>query len=72
MLHGQTCGLGLMVKDTWLILYYAIEKGFIENEGNFCSFVPELFTLKYVYRMWGGSVALEDIANAKSEVRRMM
>ena len=44
----------------------------IENEGKSCSFDPELITLEYVYRMWGGQVAIEDIATAMEEVRRMM
>ena len=34
---------------------------FLENEGKSCSFDPELITPEYVYRMWGGSVPLEDI-----------
>jgi hypothetical protein len=29
-------------------------------------------TPQYVYRMWGGSIAIDDIANAMVEVRRMM
>lgn len=44
---------------------------FIEKEGKSCSFDPELITPLYVYRMWGGSVAIEDIATAMVEVRRM-
>ena len=31
---------------------------------------PELIAPEYVYRMWGGSVAIEDIATAMEEVRR--
>ena len=46
-------------------------QSFIENEGKSCSFDPELITPKYVYRMWGGAVAVEDIATAMEEVRRM-
>lgn len=35
-------------------------QSFIENEGKSCSFDPELITPEYVYRMWGGAVAIED------------
>ncbi len=44
---------------------------FIESEGKSCSFDPELITPEYVYRMWGGAVAIEDIAAAMEDVRRM-
>ena len=44
---------------------------FIECEGKSCSFDPELITPEYVYRMWGGTVAIGDIATAMEEVRRM-
>ena len=44
---------------------------FIESEGKSCSFDPELITPEYVYRMWGGAVAIEDIATAMEGVRRM-
>ena len=46
-------------------------KEFLENEGKSCSFDPELITPVYVYRMWGGAVAIEDIATAMEDVRRM-
>ena len=46
-------------------------QSFIECEGKSCSFDPELITPEYVYRMWGGAVAIEDIATAMEEVRRM-
>jgi len=39
-------------------------KEFMENEGKSCSSDPELITAEYVYRMWGGSVAIEEISNA--------
>lgn len=42
---------------------------FMECEGKSCSFDPELITPEYVYRMWGGAVAIEDIATAMEEVR---
>ena len=42
---------------------------FIECEGKSCSFDPELITPEYVYRMWNGSVALEDIEKAMAEIK---
>ena len=42
---------------------------FIENEGKSCSFDPELITPEYVYRMWGGSVAIDEIATGLTELR---
>lgn len=39
-------------------------QSFIESEGKSCSFAPELITPEYVYRMWNGRVALEDIEAA--------
>lgn len=47
-------------------------RDFIENEVRSCSMDYGCITPEYVYRMWGGSVAIEEIANAMSEVRRMM
>ena len=47
-------------------------KEFMESEGHSCSFDPGLITPEYVYRMWGGAVAIEDIATAMEEVKRMM
>ena len=46
-------------------------KSFIENEGRSCSMDFGCVTPEYVYRMWGGTVAVEDIATAMEEVRRM-
>ncbi len=31
---------------------------FMEQEAKSCSFNPELITPEYVYRMWGGAVAV--------------
>lgn len=45
---------------------------FIEDEARSCSMDFGCVTPLYVYRMWGGSVAIEEIANAMEEVRRMM
>ena len=39
-------------------------QSFIESEGKSCSFDPELITPEYVYRMWGGAVAIEEIEEA--------
>ena len=44
-------------------------KDFIESEGKSCSFDPELITPEYVYRMWGGSVAMDEIATGLTELR---
>ena len=45
---------------------------FMDNEARSCSMDFGCVTPWYVYRMWGGQVALEDIESALSEVRRMM
>ena len=44
-------------------------KEFLENEGKSCSFDPELITPEYVYRMWGGSVKLDEIEEAMKELK---
>ncbi len=44
-------------------------KEFMECEGRSCSFDPELITPEYVYRMWGGSVAIDKIATGLKELR---
>ena len=46
-------------------------KQFIESEMRSCSMDIGGITPLYVYRMWGGAVAIEDIATAMEEVRRM-
>ena len=43
-------------------------QSFIESEGKSCSFDPELITPEYVYRAWGGAVAIEDIATAMEDL----
>ena len=45
---------------------------YMENEARSCSMDFGCVTPEYVYRMWGGSIAIEEITNAMSEVRRMM
>lgn len=47
-------------------------KQFMENEARSCSMNFGCVTPEYIYRMWGGNVAIEEIANAMSAVRRMM
>ena len=47
-------------------------KEFMESEARSCSMDYGCITPLYVYRMWGGAVALEDIEKAMAEVRRMM
>ena len=47
-------------------------KEFMEYEARSCSMDPGCITPLYVYRMWGGSVALEEIERAMEEVRRKM
>jgi len=42
---------------------------FIENETRSCSMDFGGITPLYVYRMWNGSVALEDIEAAMAEVK---
>ena len=44
-------------------------KEFIENEARSCSMDPGCITPLYVYRMWGGTVALEDIEAAMAEIK---
>ena len=43
-------------------------KDFVENETRSCSMDFGCITPLYVYRMWGGSVSLEEIESAFKEV----
>ena len=43
---------------------------FIENEARSCSMDPGCITPLYVYRMWGGSVSLEEIERGLAELRK--
>ena len=36
-------------------------RDFMVQEARSCSFNPELITPEYVFRMWGGSVAIDEI-----------
>jgi hypothetical protein len=42
---------------------------FLENEARSCSMDFGCVTPLYVYRMWGGTVAIEDIATGLMELR---
>lgn len=42
---------------------------FLEDEARSCSMDFGCVTPLYVYRMWGGSVAIEDIATGLDELR---
>ena len=44
-------------------------KTFIENEARSCSMDYGCITPEYVYRMWGGVVALEEIEAGLAEIR---
>ena len=45
---------------------------FMENEARSCSMDFGCVTPLYVYRMWGGSVTLDEIERAMADVRRLM
>ena len=45
-------------------------KEFMEHDARSCSMDPGCITPEYVYRMWGGSVALEDIEAGLEELRK--
>ena len=44
-------------------------KAFIEDKARSCSMDFGCVTPEYVYRMWGGSIALEDIEAAMAEIK---
>lgn len=44
-------------------------KQFMEYEARSCSMDFGCVTPEYVYRCWGGSVAIQEIANAMDEMR---
>lgn len=45
---------------------------FMENEARSCSMDFGCVTPKYVYRMWGGDVPLNEIEAAMADVRSLM
>ncbi len=47
-------------------------KQFVESEMRSCSMDIGGITPLYVYRMWGGLAAIEDIGTAMADVRMMM
>lgn len=42
---------------------------FLENEAKSCSMDFGCITPLYVYRMWGGTVAIDDIENGLKEIK---
>jgi len=45
-------------------------KSFIESEARSCSMDFGCVTAEYVYRMWGGTVTIEEIATGLKELRK--
>ena len=45
-------------------------KDFVESEMRSCSMDIGGITLLYVYRMWGGSVAIDEISTGMTELRK--
>ena len=45
-------------------------KEFMENEARSCSMDYGCITPEYVYRMWGGQVAIDEIATGLKELRK--
>lgn len=43
---------------------------FMEDEARSCSMDFGCITPEYVYRMWGGSVAIDEIATGLTELRK--
>lgn len=43
---------------------------FLEDEARTCSMDFGCVTPEYVYRMWGGSVAIDEIATGLTELRK--
>lgn len=42
---------------------------FMESEVRSCSMDPGCITPEYIYRMWGGSVSMEEIEAGLKEIR---
>ncbi len=59
----STSTLTIMDKDIVVRL-----RDFMENEAKSCSMDPGCITPLYVYRMWGGQVALEEVSKALDKV----
>ena len=45
-------------------------KEFIENEARSCSMDFGCVTPEYVFRSWGGSIAMDEIATGLTELRK--
>lgn len=45
-------------------------KQFMDDEAMSCSMDYGCMTLLYIYRMWGGSVAIDEIATGLAELRK--
>ena len=45
-------------------------KEFLENEARSCSMDFGCVTPLYIYRMWGGTVAIDEIAAGLAEIRK--
>ena len=45
-------------------------KDFVENEARSCSMDFGRVTPEYVFRSWGGSVAIDEIATGLTELRK--
>ena len=45
-------------------------KNFIENETHSCSMDFGCITPEYVFRMWGGTVSIEDIKDGFKELQK--
>ena len=45
---------------------------FMDNEARSCSMDYGCITPEYVYRMWGGAVAIDDIEAALPVVQKLM
>ena len=68
LLRGYGLGFWVMIDATMIDRL----KQIVESEMHSCSMDIGGITPLYVYRMWGGAVAIEDIATAMEEVRRRM
>ena len=47
-------------------------RDFLESEARSCSMDPACVSPEYVYRMWGGSVPLDDIAKDLDEAKALL
>jgi hypothetical protein len=57
----------MVMTDTAMIGRF---KQFVESEMRSCSMDIGGITPLYVYRMWGGSVAIDEIATGLTELRK--